>query len=82
MGELLMSYIEDRPETYIVLAHLPLDHQDPIFRGELALHPTEWQIFDGALGKRQAQAQAAKYRKYFHAVQIRIVGKDVTLALK
>jgi hypothetical protein len=62
---------------YIVLAHLPKDQKDPIFQGEFRLHPTEWQIFDGALGERQARAQVTKYEKYFINVQLRTVGVQV-----
>lgn len=63
--------------TYIVLAHLPLDHKDPIFRGDFALHPTEWIIFDGVHGKTQAEAKAKKFRQYFREVQIRTVSVEV-----
>lgn len=59
--------------TYIVLAHLPLDHKNPIFKGDFALHPTEWIIFDGVHGKAQAEGKAQKFREYFHEVQIRTV---------
>lgn len=72
----LMPYLLERNTMhpkYIVLAHLPLDHKDPIFRGDFALHPTEWIIFDGVHGKRQAEGKAKTFRKYFREVQIREV---------
>lgn len=62
---------------YIVLAHLPLDPKDPIFAGEFALHPTEWIIFDGRIGKAQADAKAKTFRKYFREVQIREVSEEL-----
>jgi hypothetical protein len=65
--------------SYIVLAHLPLNHKDPIFKGDFALHPTEWVIFTGALAERQAESKAMIYRKYFHEVQIRTVSVDLTM---
>jgi len=63
--------------TYIVLAHLPINQSDPIFKGDFRLHPTEWQIFDGALGERQAKAKAEMYKKYFLEVQVRTVSVQV-----
>jgi hypothetical protein len=79
LGTLMPS--PTRKETmstkYIVLAHLPLDHKDPIFAGEFALHPTEWIIFDGVHGKAQAEGKAKTFRKYFHEVQIREVSAEL-----
>lgn len=63
--------------TYIVLAHLPKDHNDPIFQKDFRLHPTEWQIFDGALGERQAKSKAEFYRKYFIEVQVRTISVEI-----
>lgn len=62
---------------YIVLAHLPLNGKDFAFRGDFALHPTEWIIFDGVHGKEQAQKKAEVFRKYFHEVQIRTVSGEL-----
>jgi len=62
---------------YIVLAHCPKDYNDPIFHGEFRMHPTEWVIFDGVLGERQAFAKAETYKKYFVEVQVRTVGVNI-----
>jgi len=62
---------------YIVLAHLPLTEDDPAFEGEFGLHRTEWVIFTGALGERQALAKADKFRKHFREVQIRKVSEEI-----
>ncbi len=64
---------------YIVLAHLPKNQKDPIFKGEFRLHPTEFQIFDGVLGERQAQSKAETYKKYFLSVQVRTVSAELHL---
>jgi hypothetical protein len=41
------------------------------------MHPTEWVIFDGVLGERQAFAKAETYKKYFVEVQVRTVGVSI-----
>jgi hypothetical protein len=63
--------------TYIVLAHLPKDQNDPIFLPPFPLHRAEWVIFDGNIGKRQAEQKAEVFRKYFHEVQIREVSASI-----
>lgn len=63
--------------TYIVLAHLPLSKNDPAFKGDFALQPCEWVIFDGVHGKAQAEAKAKKFREHFHEVQLRTVSEII-----
>jgi len=63
--------------NYIVLAHIPHDPKDPVFRGEMRFHPTEWVIFTGVHAKAQAEAKANIYARYFHEVQVRTVSEDL-----
>lgn len=62
---------------YIVLAHTPIDGDDPEFSGEFALLPCEWLIFDGVHGEASAKAKAKKFRKHFREVQIRTVSEQI-----
>lgn len=62
-------------EQYIVLAHFPKNPKAPEFKGEFALHTTEWVIFGGVNGKALAEAKANKFRNFFHEVQIRTVSE-------
>lgn len=54
-------------QEYIVLAHIPRKAEGCPY-GEV-----EWVIYDGVYGREQAQAQAERYAKWFHSVQVREV---------
>lgn len=57
---------------YIVLAHLPI--KDGAERGWAE---AEWVVFDGVHARKQAEAKAQVWRKWFHEVQIREVSRPI-----
>lgn len=67
----------ENPIAYIVTAHLPIDPNDPIFEGELALGRAEWTIYEGPRALLAARNRAENWARYFRSVNVRPVGEIV-----